>query len=72
MPDTPTIHYADNTLYCWPTKLTFAPMLSDMIVEHLQTSNLSPSQHHADFTHLENVEYAQTPWDATKWSKYAQ
>ena len=67
MPDTPTIHRADNALYCWPTKLTFAPMLANMIIDNVQQSNIMPSHEQPDFSFLQNTEYAQTPWDKAKW-----
>lgn len=69
MPDTPTIHHGEKTLYCWPTKLTFAPMLSDMILKTLEDKNIKPSQTQGDFRHFENVDYAQTPWDCAQWRK---
>ncbi|MGB0720159.1 MAG: FAD-dependent oxidoreductase [Bdellovibrionales bacterium] len=65
LPDTPTIHAAGNALYCWPTKLTFAPMLADMVVEKL--TGLKPSGHLSDFSDLESVPYSDAPWDAANW-----
>ena len=69
MPDTPTLHRADNVLYCWPTKLTFAPMLADMIIDDLQCANITPSHEQSDFLCLPNANYAQTPWDKAEWRK---
>lgn len=69
MPDTPTIHEADNALYCWPTKLTFAPLLSDMILEHLQNKNIAPSGQSTDWSFLSPVDYAPAPWDKAAWKK---
>ncbi|MGH1377673.1 MAG: FAD-dependent oxidoreductase [Alphaproteobacteria bacterium] len=69
MPDTPTIHNTDDALYCWPTKLTFAPMLSDIILETLNSDNITPSQKQSDFSFLEDAQYSQTPWDRAIWSK---
>ena len=69
MPDTPTVHACGNALYCWPTKLTFAPMLSDMILEHLQNNNVAPSKQEIDWSFLETVEYAQPPWEKAEWIK---
>ncbi len=65
MPDTPSIHRAGNTLYCWPTKLTFAPLLSDMVLKHI---DFDPS-HQQTAINLPNAEFAQTPWDTAKWTK---
>lgn len=66
MPDTPTIHASSDALYCWPTKLTFAPMLSDMILDHL---DITPSNVQSDFSGLPSVDYALAPWDKTDWSR---
>ena len=69
MPDTPTIHRADKTLYCWPTKLTFAPMLADMVLKDLQKQDIKPSNQSSDFSFLPDVNYANTPWDDAQWTK---
>ena len=69
MPDTPTIHTVDHGAgtvhYCWPTKLTFAPLLSDRLLEKI---NDQPSGHETDFSFLPEVGYTQTPWDSTTWT----
>ncbi len=59
MPDTPTVHAAHNALYCWPTKLTFAPMLSDKILEHIGM----PAGIHTDWSFLDKAPYSDAPWD---------
>lgn len=69
MPDTPTIHDASDTYYCWPTKLTFAPLLSDYIVEKLENDDIKPSQTKNDWSFLPEVNYTQTPWDIAEWTK---
>lgn len=69
LPDTPTIHDTKNALYCWPTKLTFAPMLAQMIVKKLEEKNITPSHIENDYTVLPPVEYAKTPWDKAIWKK---
>ncbi len=66
MPDTPTIHSVGNKHYCWPTKLTFAPLLSDRLLERIDTP---PSHQTSDFSDLPSVAYSQTPWDKAKWIK---
>lgn len=68
MPDTPTIHRAENTLYCWPTKLTFAPLLSDMILKELAAQHIEPSHTSSDFSFMQDADYAKTPWDTAKWT----
>lgn len=69
MPDTPTIHDAGNHLYCWPTKLTFSPMLSDMIVKKLEEKGIKPSGEESDFSDLPDIDYRETPWDTAQWTK---
>lgn len=64
MPDTPTIHSAGNVHYCWPTKLTFAPLLSDRLVEKIDTK---PSGEQTDWSFLPEAGYTQTPWDKVEW-----
>lgn len=68
MPDTPTIHSAGNVLYCWPTKLTFAPMLSKRIVEILGKEGIVPSGTQTDWSFLPEAPFAQAPWDTASWS----
>lgn len=65
MPDTPTIHSVENVHYCWPTKLTFAPLLSDRLVERIDSA---PSNAETDFSFLPEVDYTQTPWDKAQWT----
>lgn len=70
LPDTPTIHEAGNTLYCWPTKLTFAPLLADMVMEKIEKAGIKPSQRQtADWSFLPEADYATAPWDSAKWTK---
>lgn len=66
LPDTPTVHKAGDSLYCWPTKLTFAPMLSDMIVEWL---DIEPSGKETDYSDLSPAPLSSTPWDDATWTK---
>lgn len=69
MPDTPTIHHTKDALYCWPTKLTFAPMLGDLIVSELKAEGILPSGTSSNFDLLPRAEYTQTPWDKAQWTK---
>lgn len=68
MPDTPTLHRIDATMYGWPTKLTFAPMLADMVQAELGRLGIAPSGRQTDFSILPPVGYAATPWDHTTWT----
>ncbi len=69
MPDTPTIHKTGDVLYCWPTKMTFAPMLSDMIMDDLKSHNIKPSGQSTQINSFSRAEFTQTPWDKAKWKK---
>ena len=66
MPDTPTIHSVENVHYCWPTKLTFAPLLSDRLIEKI---GIEPSKTESDFSELATVDYTHAPWDTATWTK---
>jgi len=66
LPDTPTIHKAGDSIYCWPTKLTFAPMLSDMVVDWL---DIEPSGAASDYSDLTPATITSTPWDDASWTK---
>lgn len=69
MPDTPTIHEAINSYYCWPTKLTFAPMLADMIIEKFDKACLKASGQTSDWGDLPDVDYSNAPWDEAVWTR---
>lgn len=66
IPDTPTIHSVGNAHYCWPTKLTFAPILGDLMGDKISGK---PSQEKTDWDFLKKAEYKPAPWDDTKWIK---
>lgn len=68
MPDTPTIHDAGDTYFCWPTKLTFAPLLSNYIMEKLEADKIMPSHQQSDWSFLPEAPYSKAPWDTAQWS----
>ncbi len=70
MPDAPTIHEAGNHLYCWPTKLTFAPLLTRRITDKINARGIMPSQPKSDWSALPFPEYANPPWENAKWKSY--
>lgn len=65
MPDTPTIHRHGNVFYCWPTKLTFAPLLAERLAGMIETPPSGGSP--ADWSFLPSAPYAQTPWEVAQW-----
>lgn len=66
MPDTPTVHAQGNIIYCWPTKLSFAPLLTKLI---LQKIDFAPSHTNIDWSFLPKAPLSQTPWDTAQWKK---
>ncbi len=71
LPDTPTIHTAHNALYCWPTKLTFAPMLAQQVVAQLEKDGITPSGTQSDFSFLPPCPVTEAPWDQAEWTAVA-
>jgi len=71
MPDTPTIHRAGNALYCWPTKLTFAPMLARQVLAQLEKDGIAPSGQTSRFDFLPLCPVTETPWDEATWTAAA-
>lgn len=69
MPDTPIVQTQGDKIFAWPTKLTFAPLMADKIVEQLAVQNISPSHQQTDWSFLPAVGYAEAPWDKVKWTK---
>lgn len=68
LPDTPTLHRVGNVMYGWPTKLTFAPRLGDMVAAELGRLGIAPSHRETDFSFLPPVDYATAPWDKAQWT----
>src|SRR3546814_486067 len=68
MPDAPTLQRCGDVLYGWPTKLTFAPMLADMVIAELQAGGVRPSGTTTDFSFLPPADYAAAPWDCATWT----
>ncbi len=69
MPDLPTLHTVGNATYCWPTKMTFAPLLGDKIVTMLNAGGIAPSGRRNDWGFLPEVTYSKTPWEQAQWTK---
>jgi glycine/D-amino acid oxidase-like deaminating enzyme len=67
MPDTPTIHSVGNVHYCWPTKLTFAPLLAERLAEKITGA---PGGTKADWGFIPPAPLARAPWDDAKWVKH--
>jgi len=72
MPDTPSIHDTKgNLLYCWPTKLTFAPLLAESLLEKLKdVPREESSTLEEEWSFLPDAEFARTPWDEATWTTF--
>jgi glycine/D-amino acid oxidase-like deaminating enzyme len=68
LPDSPTIHIAGNTIYGWPNKLAFSPLLTEQIVEGLSNAGIKPSGQKTDWSFLPECSFTQTPWDLATWT----
>lgn len=65
MPDTPVIHSYKNYHYCWPTKLTFAPLLGDKIMDMIAP----PGGTQGTWDFLSPAPYSETVWDESdEWT----
>jgi glycerol-3-phosphate dehydrogenase len=65
-PDTASVLASANLLYCWPTKLTLAPVLAQQVLQHIQARGLQASGTAAADNTLQGLpvpEVATTPWD---------
>jgi len=69
MPDLPVLHTAGNAVYCWPTKMTFAPLVGDEIISLLTARGIAPSGSRNDWGFLPDVSYSKTPWEQAQWTK---
>lgn len=69
LPDTPTIHKTKDALYAWPTKLTFAPMLANMVERILEDESIVANSNPNNFDFLEGVIFTSAPWDSAQWKK---
>lgn len=69
LPDAPCIHQSDNAYYCWPTKLTFAPLLADMMIERLEKDGITPSHTQSTWNDMPEAPFADPPWNTVTWKK---
>ncbi|MES2625336.1 MAG: FAD-dependent oxidoreductase [Pseudomonadota bacterium] len=64
-PDNVSVQTAANVLYCWPTKLTLAPILANTVLDTLRAQSVVPGQSSdAPLYGLEFPGIAVSPWDA--------
>jgi L-2-hydroxyglutarate oxidase LhgO len=64
-PDNVSVHSKGNVLYCWPTKLTLAPNMANVVLATLAAQNILPLRlSDAPVPGLEFPGIAVSPWDA--------
>ena len=70
LPDAPIWQERDHCIFAWPTKLTFAPLLADQLLQRLQEKNILPTQGDVPaWQNWDNVSVADYPWDKAVWTK---
>jgi hypothetical protein len=66
LPAGPVVHESGHILMTWPTKLTFAPGLSDLVLDRLK--GITPAAQSAP-PPLPAAEVGAYPWEAADWQK---
>ena len=68
-PTMPTISQQGNQITVWPTKLVFAPMVADEILQRVKDSGLCPSDNDGaqDAPELPLATVGEYPWDRANW-----
>ena len=64
------MHQRGRILLAWPTKLTFAPALSDRVFDWLKDKDIRPVAK-SDPPPLPSADIASYPWEVAKWKKIA-
>jgi hypothetical protein len=71
-PDNVSVYASANVLYCWPTKLTLAPIMANTVFATLESQAILPRNlSDAPLPGLEFPGIAETPWDAIKTNSEA-
>jgi len=69
-PENPYVDFNEKVITAWPTKLAFAPLLADQIMEQLKSHHIKPTTGSDGFSELElePVEQALLPWqEDSQW-----
>jgi len=67
LPEGPVIQEYGKTLVAWPTKLTFAPLLSDHVLTLIGERNIKPKYTGA-LPEFPTPPFAITPWERAAWT----
>jgi len=68
MPPGPHVHQRGRILMAWPTKLTFAPALSDRVFDWLKDKDIHPVAK-TPAPPLPNAGIASYPWEVAEWRR---
>jgi hypothetical protein len=71
-PTSPVISQQQGEITVWPTKLVFAPMVADEILQNLRADGVQPSLSRGDDENHEPLEFSaaglgEYPWDKANW-----
>ncbi len=69
LPPGPFVQQRGKILIAWPTKLTFAPALSDNVFEWLKDKDITPTAKDAPPAELPAAEIGTYPWEDAQWRK---
>lgn len=69
LPPGPVVQQRGRVMVCWPTKLTFAPLLSDKIYERLQQFDIAPSAP-TPAPAWPQPGIGQYPWEVATWQTF--
>jgi len=69
LPPGPFVQQRGKILIAWPTKLTFAPALSDNVFEWLKDKDITPTAKDAPPAELPPAEIGTYPWEVAQWRK---
>ncbi len=64
----PCLQEYGQVLVAWPTKLTFAPLLADIVLDRLKENNITPTTAAAP-PDLPVVPIGPYPWEVATWTK---
>lgn len=67
LPPGPFLHQRGRVLIAWPTKLTFAPALSDRVFDWLKDKDIRPLAKDAPPAALPTADIASYPWEIARW-----
>ena len=62
LPEGPAIREKANCMLAWPTKLTYAPAITDKVLDKLLAENITPSGTTTDSLGTNAPEFGSYPW----------